>query len=244
MVNKMKANGILSKFFLILLSLSLLTACNNGSKSADPKAVYTSAAQTVAAQLTSIGPLTPAPSATPFPSITPIAATVASIPTAAMATMPAASPTTNPSVADKAQYISQNPADGVELAANSTFTMIWTVKNVGKTTWKTSYQLRFYAGAPLGNTTSVYIPKSVAPNEQVDISVPLTAPASAGEYNSMWVMSNADGVNFQPLTLALKVIAGPTATITSTITPTGQSATATATSTTAAATETPTTAAQ
>jgi hypothetical protein len=115
-------------------------------------------------------------------------------------------------VADKAQYLSQTPTDGSQVLMNSKIKMTWTVKNIGKTTWKTSYLLRYFAGNPMGGPASVNLPKEVKPDEQVDISVDMLAPASPGEANTIWVLTNDQGANFQPLTLTVIVVSAPSAT--------------------------------
>jgi hypothetical protein len=200
----------------LLAGAALLASCNlgSGAKAKDPKAVYTAAAETVSAQLTLAGPQEAASSATPFPSMTPPAAGLTQpLPTQSQLNpTAAATPTINASVADKAQYVSQVPADGSQVVSGAKIKMVWTVKNVGKTTWKTTYLLRFFAGNPLGGPAAVNLPKEVKPDEQVDVSVDLVAPAAVGEANTIWVLTNDAGMNFQPLTLTIIVAAGPSAT--------------------------------
>jgi hypothetical protein len=216
----------LTTLMVLLLSLTILSACSfpgSGADKKDPETVYTEAAATVAAQLTAMGPrgtqrATTAPDTgvqTPVPSNTPSSAQN-------QPTQPPAaqipSPTTNAAIADKAQYISNDPPDGSSVVINTPFTVTWVVKNVGQTTWTTSYQMRYFAGEKFGSPASVNLPQQVEPNQQVNITVNLTAPSNPGDYSGIWVLTNADGANYQALDISLKIVNQPTATVTPTVT--------------------------
>jgi hypothetical protein len=54
----------------------------------------------------------------------------------------------------------------------------------------------FDTGTQMGSTTSVAFPSSVAPGQNVDLSVNMTAPSSAGHYIGYWKFKNANGVLF------------------------------------------------
>lgn len=203
----------------LLLSLLLVTACSKKTPTPGPEAVYTSAAATVEAQLKERGPVTGVPTTTPFvfktPSATapPAKASTATLPPAVAPTTPAAG-ATMPSTPDRAVWVAQSPADGSQVVAGSTFQMTWTVKNTGTTKWTTAYQLRYWAGEKFGSPATVNLPKEVNPEEQMDITVSLTAPRNTGEYHGIWVLSTAEGANFYPLDVDLKVVLAPTATAT------------------------------
>jgi hypothetical protein len=53
----------------------------------------------------------------------------------------------------------------------------WRLRNTGVTTWGPSYRLAFHSGVPLGAPDSVPLPTVVPPGADVDVSVPLQAPA-------------------------------------------------------------------
>src|SRR5574339_1003845 len=48
----------------------------------------------------------------------------------------------------------------------------------------------------MGSTTSVPFPSSIPPGQNVDLSVPMTAPNTAGHYIGYWKFKNASGVLF------------------------------------------------
>jgi hypothetical protein len=95
-----------------------------------------------------------------------------------------------------------------------TFTVTWTIKNVGTTTWTTAYTLRFYAGDQMGGANTNFV-KEVKPNDSIEVSTKLTAPSNAGSYSGTWVLTNADGSNFCPITIPIVVGNAPAATNTS-----------------------------
>ena len=82
---------------------------------------------------------------------------------------------------DNVQFIADvTIKDNSTIEPGKSFVKTWSVKNTGNTTWTTDYQLVFVRGDRLGIAGSVNVPKSVAPGGTVDISVNMTAPASAG----------------------------------------------------------------
>ncbi len=208
---------------LLLLSLLLLSGCGKKTPTPDPKAVYTSAAETVAAQLQTRGVPGAAATATLFTFNTPTPEIVE--PPNGNATLPpvvqptAALATNTPSVPDRAVWVAQSPADSSSIPVNTPFQMTWTVQNTGTTTWKTSYQLRYFvAGDKLGALLPVNLPDAVAPMRRLTINLNLTAPEDPGDYHGIWVLSTAEGTNFYPLDVIIKVVAQPTSTPTETAT--------------------------
>jgi hypothetical protein len=207
----------------ISLLLMILSGCNlpgiaHGAQS--PEQVYTSAAQTVAVELTNQAthfPTTSTPPAQPtLPSIQTAPPPAATLP--AVSTLPpqSAPSATQPLVADKANFVSQDPTDGAQISAGANFKTVWTLKNVGKTTWSTKYFLRPFIAQSFGGPAQVFLPSSVKPDDQVSIEVPMVAPTSLGEAKTIWVLTNDQGANFYPLYLTIKVVNKPTATPTPT----------------------------
>jgi hypothetical protein len=233
MTHKMKSTMVI----MAILGLTLLAACSSATPTVAPTAdlssVRTEAAATVLARVTQELALTPTetpvptataisePTNTPQPTQAPtIAATAAE--TAAV-TETAAAVTDN-----KAKYVSQSVPDGTVFQPGETFTMTWRIQNVGITTWKPTYMLRFYSGNNLGAPEEVPIDKEVPPGQTIDITLDMTAPTTPGEYRSVWVMATDARGNFkEPVYLVITVPAPETAT------PTSPPATATATPTTA-----------
>jgi hypothetical protein len=86
--------------------------------------------------------------------------------------------------------------DGTFFAPGAAFKKTWRLKNIGTCTWSTAYSLVYASGEKMGTVTAVVLPSTVAPGQIVDVSVDLTAPASAGKYRSNWQLANASGVKF------------------------------------------------
>jgi hypothetical protein len=98
---------------------------------------------------------------------------------------------------DAAQFIADvTVPDGTVFAPGATFKKTWRLKNIGTCTWTTGYSLVYVSGEMLGPTTLVAIPSTTAPGASVDVSVDMTAPATAGTYTGKWQMKNASGVPF------------------------------------------------
>ena len=216
------------KYGLILLvfitTMALMAGCGGQTAqtpTVDPKVVYTEVAQTVQAQITNNAKLTPKPTNTPMPietegptatlrpsstpigegtllpSLTPGDGTVPTVPSGGATQPPVVSP-------DKMEYISQSVADNSTFQRNESFTQVWTLKNIGTTTWDDTYQVRLYAG-PGFNSKDGSIGQVVGPDTLAKISVNMRAPGDQGEYTSVWVITNPDGRNFGSFTLTIKV---------------------------------------
>jgi hypothetical protein len=98
---------------------------------------------------------------------------------------------------DWAQFVSDvTVPDGTIFQPGATFTKTWRLKNIGTCTWTPSYSMVFVSGTQMGNTTSVSMPGTIAPGQTVDVSVPMTAPNSAGNYTGYWKFKNPTGVLF------------------------------------------------
>jgi hypothetical protein len=222
----------------IFLNLLLLVSCSLGGaagNATDPNVIYTSAAQTVAVQLTANAALHPSPTGLSNPAA--ISSPVNSLPSLESPTSTAGSGgitatpapvntiTISPVVNDRADWVSQNPTDGSVFSVNQSFSMTWVVKNSGQTTWNTNYQLRFFSGDRLGQGLPVSYPLQVEvkPGETIQLSIPMVAPLQPGEFTSNWVLTNQELLNFYPLFVTIKVTSAtltPTPTLTMTITPT------------------------
>lgn len=216
--------------FMAVLLLTTLAACSkaDATPTNSPEMVYTQAAQTVAAGLTQTAVLMPSATSTPTlqPTNTP-APTQAATATLSVSVTPLVQKSaTSAKGPDKAEWVAQNPGDGTVLTAGQDFTLVWTVKNTGTTTWTTDYQLRYYLveqSLRMG-AGDIKLSKEVKPNESIDLSLSMKAPANGGEYTTIWVLTNKEGVNFYPLTFGFKVAAAgviatvaPTAGVTATV---------------------------
>jgi hypothetical protein len=86
--------------------------------------------------------------------------------------------------------------DGTELSVSEVFVKTWRLQNRGTCTWTSDYMLVYTSGDLMGSTTAVRLPGNVASGQTVDISITLTAPASAGRYTGYWMLRNASGTLF------------------------------------------------
>ncbi|MFT3891417.1 MAG: NBR1-Ig-like domain-containing protein [Anaerolineales bacterium] len=102
-----------------------------------------------------------------------------------------------PSACDKATFVSDiTIQDGTTFAPNTPFTKTWRLKNSGTCTWTNAYKLVFQSGEQMSGPASINLTNSIAPDQTVDISVNLAAPATAGHYRGYWMLSNASGALF------------------------------------------------
>ena len=211
---------------LMLGFIFVLSSCQPSASTPTvaPEAIYTSAAQTVAVQLTeaaknnpSVTPTqtsTATQTATSQPSATIARTTTVPLPTASI---------TMPVTQDRVEWISQVPADGSVVAPNSAFKVTWTMKNVGQSTWTTAFSIRHFSGDRMGvGLSNAYsFPKQVLPGETLALTIDFIAPPSTGDYKSTWVLTNQDGLNFYPVYIEIKVgTPSATPTATETVTPT------------------------
>ena len=98
---------------------------------------------------------------------------------------------------DRAQFIADvTVPDGTRFNPGATFTKTWRLRNIGTCTWTTGYSMVFQSGEQMGGPASVPMPSSVAPGQNVDVSVNLTAPNAAGHYIGYWRFRNAGGTVF------------------------------------------------
>jgi hypothetical protein len=179
--------------FIFIIIFLILSACNlpsSASATEEPNTVFTAAALTVQAQLTQ-----PAPFSTPTlpPTLaSPLSTnTVSALPTLAAPTFPPAASATP--ACDQAQFVRDvTIPDGTAYSPGASFTKTWRLKNVGTCTWS-GYSLVFDSGDQMNGSSPTAI-ATVTPGQEVDISVTLTAPATAGSYRGYWRIRSASGV--------------------------------------------------
>jgi hypothetical protein len=196
-------------FFVLIIGLFVLTACNMPSKTTpapqdDPNLIYTAAAQTVSAQLTLVasgGLATPTGQSQATESGT-IETLPAQAPTATQAAtsvpQPTATSTEVPVPCDRASFVEDiTYKDGSEVAAGATFVKTWKLKNTGSCTWNSSYAVVFVSGDAMGAPASVQLtPGSVAPGQEIEVSVPMKAPDTPKEYEGRWKLRNGSNIIF------------------------------------------------
>lgn len=228
---------IAGKTWMVFSLLLLLAACSTPTATLAPTpnldALRTEVAATVLARVPEYCAMTPTITNTPTQTPT---ATITATPTATGGTPTVSS--TGAASGNRLKWVSQTIADGTRMAPNTTFNMTWRVQNTGTSTWNANYLLRHFSGDRFGAPAEVTLGQDVAPGEFVDITVPMRAPAAAGEYKSDWIMSTELRANFNdPIFLKITVV-GPGTPVATLPAP---SATATVEPTTAATqTEAPT----
>jgi hypothetical protein len=227
-------------WLMMITGLLVLTACSPATPTLDAQLVYTAAAQTVMAQLTreAEGKATPTaqppsptsgiiPTAmvievtlTPFGGvgITPTTTALPILPTATISLSKAA---------DQALWISNTPADDALVNTNAKFDVTWQMKNIGETTWKTSYKIRYYAGDLLVEKKVFNFAKEVKPGEIGEFTIDAVGNSKAGAYSTWWKLTNDLGQNFGDMSLRVIVVKPdqsptpvPSITPTVTVTPT------------------------
>jgi heat shock protein HslJ len=100
--------------------------------------------------------------------------------------------------------------NGTTLDPFASFERIWRVRNDGSCTWS-NYQVVFSRGDQLNAPGAVRIPEA-RPGDSIDISVPMIAPGSPGDYRGFWVLRASNGATFGGLVVAITVRAVPTPT--------------------------------
>ena len=201
-------------FFIlpILLIPILLVGCGSretATPTTNPDLIYTAAAQTADARLTQIFQSTPSVTpVTPSPTFDATQTAVAQTAVAVMTQVANATPTSQVTAAattaptagtsaDKAVFVSDvTIPDGSIIAPGASFVKTWKLQNAGTSTWTTSYSLVFVSGEQMGTIVAVPLTQSVAPGQQVELSVNMAAPTSTGKYQGFWRMKNDAGQLF------------------------------------------------
>ena len=188
--------------------LLLVTACGptgTPDAAATFNPMVTAAAQTMEALLTqAANPPGTQPTATqteepgPLPTLTlePTLTTAASL-TPTATTIP---PTSIPPATTRCDWVSfiadVSVPDGTKYTPGTIFVKTWRLKNIGTCTWSSSYSLVFVSGEQMGGKASIALPSNVAPNQTIDLSVTMTAPATEKSYTGYWMLKNASGTLF------------------------------------------------
>jgi uncharacterized protein YraI len=107
----------------------------------------------------------------------------------------AAVPVPTPGATYACYLQSQTPTDYTEVVAGSSFSMDWTVVNTGTDPWTKNVGVFVASGAEGALHTgpdSIELADDIKTGEDVIVSVPALAPASAGTYGELWQI-NANG---------------------------------------------------
>lgn len=183
--------------------IALVSAFNSGDGGEEEvSAVYTNAAATVAAQQLTLQ--ASAPSATPTLSVTQTAtATVTALASPTLFTsLPIASNTPGSGGGSTAVGCNNSAfvsdvtiPDDTAMTPGQTFTKTWKLSNTGSCPWTTTYKVSFVSGNAMGGAATP-LTVTVAPGASGDVSVAMTAPATAGDAIGYWILTNDSGQNF------------------------------------------------
>jgi hypothetical protein len=193
----------------LIILLFVISACNRpaSTPTIEPEAilVYTAAAQTVEAQFTNaaegagqqatLAPIPLLPTETPVP------------PTDEVPQEKTPEPTDSGEVTkepgeevpcDRATFVSDvSIPDGTEILGGESYEKTWRLRNNGTCTWNSGYALVFESGDAMSGPASIPLTTgTVAPDEELDITIQLTAPEDSGTYRGNWKLRNSSGIVF------------------------------------------------
>jgi hypothetical protein len=192
------------KITLIVTMVALLLAACGGNQAALTPTISVSDIQTMAVssfvsgltQTTEAMP-TPIPTDTPVPTNTILAfSTFVPLGTPGTPGTPGAlltSPTA--SCYGLAFANVETIPDGTKLKAGAKFTKSWTVQNTGSCGWQAGFKFTLISGNPMGGSTFT-LPIVVNSQATYQISIPMIAPATAGEVKGTWRMEDASNSFF------------------------------------------------
>ena len=89
--------------------------------------------------------------------------------------------------------IGETIKDGTVFEPGEHFTKSWTLRNEGDCDWTGGYALKFIEGSRMGGASSVSVPSTIEPYEDITFQVDLTAPDAAGDYTGVWQLFADDG---------------------------------------------------
>ena len=218
----------------ILASCLFISACGSAatqSPTIDPALIYTSAAQTVEAELTQTDVAGPATATiTPFP----LSTDSSGVPTAILGngavlpTLPGpqttdesttgtpavlgptlvqtAAPTQSQGHTIEAAWVSNDPPDNALVVTGAKFDVVWTMKNISKNTWTKLYSIRYFSGTNFVEKKQYYLKAIVAPGDNGTFTVDAVAPSKPGTYQTWWKLTNELGLNVGDMNITIKVV--------------------------------------
>lgn len=86
--------------------------------------------------------------------------------------------------------------DGTSFAANTAFRKTWRIRNTGDCAWDAAYRFTFLSGDRMSGPRSAPLGAAVQPGEEVELSVMLIAPETAGTHQGQWQLFASDGKPF------------------------------------------------
>ncbi len=191
---------MIKQVLALILLAGLLYACGTDTP-AEPtlsvSAIHTFAAETVIVEFTQTALAIP-----PTVAATATAAVTATTEGTAQPTATVAA-TNNPFETTPTQVLCDDAAwvsdvtvpDGTQMSPGQDFVKTWNVRNTGSCTWGTGYAPIFAFGEKMGGIAEP-LNGTVAPGEEVEISVRFKASSTSGDFSSTWRMANASNIPF------------------------------------------------
>jgi len=100
--------------------------------------------------------------------------------------------------------------DGSEFCPSTSFMKTWRFRNEGTVPWPANSILLCVgkkADRIGAESTSVFLPRSVLPGEEIDVSVNMISPAGGGSYTGFWRLADPSGRKFGPrVRVQIKVV--------------------------------------
>jgi len=186
----MKRRNILVAIALILLALIMAIGLRGSTETIQNLVINFSGVQTVAvatfaSNLTQTVVAHPTSTATLSPTGTPTLTLIEINATEASAT-------STPSCYRLRWIKDVTIKDFTLMTPGETFTKTWLVSNSGTCAWQPGFQFAFYGGDPMGGSNFT-LTQAVNPGDQMDLSIPMTAPSGTGIIISTWRMSGFNG---------------------------------------------------
>jgi hypothetical protein len=188
----------------MMIGALLLTSCGANVPDLTPTITFgpdeirTQAVGTFAADLTQTALFaptdTPEPTLTPAPTLATLTTSTAGTPFGA-ATVVGGGATAATSCYGLRFVSDVTIPDNTQMDPGETFTKTWKVLNAGTCAWEAGFRFALTGGEAMGSST-LTLPSAVPAGSQFDISVPMTAPSTAGTYRGNWRMSTSTGQFF------------------------------------------------
>jgi hypothetical protein len=217
---------------LLTLSSMLLSACgpsdDNTTPSMQPEQIQTMAVATFSSGLTQTAAAMPSDTPSPSPTATNTLGptnTLQASPTQGGEALPTAS-------CYRLAFVSDvTVPDNTTMSPGEIFTKTWRVRNSGSCNWEIGFKFKLTYGESMGGA-ALTLDKTVAPGEEIDLSIVMTAPSDPGSYQGNWRMTTTNGTFFGDEVYVLIIVGeGNTATPTGTQIPASETSTSTATPT-------------
>lgn len=205
--------------------IAIVSAFSGGDNGEDEvNAVYTNAAATLAIQQMTLQASTPSVTPTTFTQTPTVTFTPLASPTLFATQGSAVNPPSNSASGavgcNNSVFVSDvTVPDDTVMTPGQTFTKTWKLQNTGTCAWTTAFKVSFVSGNAMGGTATALVAE-VQPGQSGDVSVAMTAPATAGDAIGYWILTTDGGQNFGS-SFYVKIKVGGTTT--------GGTATATAT---------------